>query len=355
MTLRATLLNNRTSIKIDTPCKVNLSLSVGERREDGFHNVKSIFAAFTLCDTLKFETDFGADGYNDDEILLDASELPRVLSDTLDPYRLPPEKNIVYRSIKLFKHESGFDKAVKVHIYKRIPPAAGLGGGSSDAAASLLAMNRLYGLCGFSGKLGGDQKPPALEPQKLLRMAEQLGSDVPFFLELAGQRQPENRFAAFVSGRGEHIEFAAAPYLNIVIVNPGIESGTKEAFALLDKARYGAYGENEGGKTFLSEKTLSKSDLLAALQKNPAEWPFNNDFLTVFLKTPPQNEIYNAILQDLTGQGALFCGLSGSGSSCFGIFSSFDLAKSAAGRLSGRWPLAKAAHSFSAGSFLTLC
>jgi 4-diphosphocytidyl-2-C-methyl-D-erythritol kinase len=307
-------------------------LSIGERRPDAFHNVESIFAAFTLCDTLEFEVR-GKAGVYDDEIRLSAEELPPVFRETLSPSSLPPEKNLVYRAIKLFKRESGFDRAVNVRIDKRIPPAAGLGGGSSDAAAALLAMNRL------SGEL--------VEHQKLMRMAAELGSDVPFFVEIAAPRRLDQRFcsAAFVSGRGECIELAASSTLDIVIVNPGIESGTKEAFALLDKFRTAKKGMTLKNT---QPKSRSKADLLAALEKNPAEWPFTNDFLTVFLEASPQKNVYQAILRDLTHHKALFSGLSGSGASCFGIFSCSAAAKSAAAQLSTLWPFAKAAYNFDA-------
>jgi 4-diphosphocytidyl-2-C-methyl-D-erythritol kinase len=326
------LLNNPVNFTINAPCKLNLSLSVGERRADAFHSVESIFAAFTLCDTLKFEV-HGKDSACDDKIRISTEELPPVFRETFSPSSLPPEKNLVYRAIKLFKRESGFDRVVNVRINKRIPPAAGLGGGSSDAAAALLAMNKVSGA--------------TLEHQKLMRMAAELGSDVPFFVEIASRQSLKERFcsAAFVSGRGERIELAAAPPLDIVIVNPGIESGTKDAFALLDEFR--AYEKDTPSKDMPS-KSYSKTDLLAALEKNPAEWPFTNDFLTVFLEASPQKNIYQAILRDLARHKALFSGLSGSGSSCFGIFSCSAAAKNAAAQLSAVWPFAKAAYNFSA-------
>ncbi|MDR0409816.1 MAG: 4-(cytidine 5'-diphospho)-2-C-methyl-D-erythritol kinase, partial [Spirochaetaceae bacterium] len=191
---------------INAPCKVNLDLTVGGLRADGFHDIESVFAAFTLCDTLKFEVSEAA---GDDELQLDTTELPLVFAETLDPDCLPPEKNLVYRAIKLFKRKTGFRKRTVVRVYKRIPPAAGLGGGSSDAAAALLAMNALSG--------------EPIAHKDLLRLAAELGSDIPFFIELISQRRAEGGFrsVAFVSGRGERVKLAAAPLWDIVIVNPG--------------------------------------------------------------------------------------------------------------------------------------
>jgi 4-diphosphocytidyl-2-C-methyl-D-erythritol kinase len=326
------LLNDPVNLAIDAPCKVNLNLSIGERRPDAFHSIESIFAAFTLCDTLKFEVR-GKTGAYDDEIRLSAGELPPVFRETLSPSSLPPEKNLVHRAVKLFKRESDFDRAVSVQIDKRIPPAAGLGGGSSDAAAALLAMNRLSG--------------EAVEHQKLMSMAAELGSDVPFFVEIAAPHRLGQRFcsAAFVSGRGECIELAAAPLLDIVIVNPGMKSSTKEAFALLDKFRTAKKNKPSND---MPPKSRSKADLLAALEKNPAEWPFTNDFLAVFLEASPQKNVYRAILRDLAHHKALFSGISGSGASCFGIFPCADAAKSAASQLSALWPFVQAVHNFNA-------
>jgi 4-diphosphocytidyl-2-C-methyl-D-erythritol kinase len=129
------------------------------------------------------------------------------------------------------------------------------------------------------------------------------------------------------------VETVGCPPLDAVIVNPGFESNTAKAFALLDADR--AAVPAGGGRR------LSKQDLLAALTKNPAEWPFYNDFLPVFLKTPPLNGYYADILRDLAGTGAVFSGLSGSGASCFGIFPGPDLAQAAAARLSERWPFVR--------------
>jgi 4-diphosphocytidyl-2-C-methyl-D-erythritol kinase len=324
------------NLTIDAPCKVNLNLNIGGRRQDGFHDVESIFAAFTLCDTLKFEAGEASGGSYQDEVQLDTAELPHFFGEILSPPRLSPEKNLVYRAIKLFKSKTGFDRTVKVNIVKRIPPAAGLGGGSSDAAAALLAMNTISGA--------------ALTNEELLRCAAELGSDIPFFIELAARHCPESNFcyAAYVSGRGERVEFSAAPPLDIVIANPCIESGTKEAFALLDETR-ASEKKLSLDSVDMRVKNCSKTNALAELSKDPSKWRFANDFLTVFMAQPSQKKKYQAILQDLARQGSLFSGLSGSGSSCFGIFPNSAAAKTAAHNLSAAWPFVRAARSLNAG------
>ncbi|MDR0663529.1 MAG: 4-(cytidine 5'-diphospho)-2-C-methyl-D-erythritol kinase [Spirochaetaceae bacterium] len=313
-------ISRKHSISLEAPCKVNLSLSIGARRADGFHDIESIFAAVSLSDTLRFEV-LDRGGVPACELRMDTSELPPGHGKTLAV--LPPSKNLVLRAITLWREATGFDRAIKADVYKRIPPAAGLGGGSSDAAAALLAMYRLSN--------------SDISMQKLLDLAALLGSDVPFFVRAAAG----DCSAAFVEGRGERIEPVNAPFLNIVIVNPGIESGTAEAFALLDKAREGG----TAGKT--PQKRLSKADMLLSLQKNPADWPFVNDFLPVFLEASPENNVYSAILRGLGACGAVFCGLSGSGSSCFGVFPNAQSAKAAAAILAKDWPFVRQAHSVS--------
>ena len=183
------------ALTIDAPCKINLYLRVGELRADGFHSIESLFVALSLRDTLDFELINGVGRAGDDEVYVETRELPPALGKTLEGDCLPPEKNLVYRAIKLFKRETGFDRAARVRVYKRIPPAAGLGGASSDAAAALLAMNALSGA--------------GVPAQRLMHIAAELGSDVPFFAGLAGEefayRSGFQYTAAFVHGRGEFI------------------------------------------------------------------------------------------------------------------------------------------------------
>jgi 4-diphosphocytidyl-2-C-methyl-D-erythritol kinase len=310
------------SIFLEAPCKVNLNLSIGARRADGFHDIESIFAAFSLSDTLRFEVlDEAEARLSSGEACMDTSELPPGHGKMLESSALPPEKNLVSQAIRLFKQATGFDRAIKTSVYKRIPPAAGLGGGSSDAAAALWAMYRLSN--------------SDISMQKLLDLAALLGSDVPFFVRFAAG----DCSAAFVEGRGERIEPVNPPLLNIVIVNPGMKSGTAEAFAMLDAARL----RETSDKT--PPKRLSRTDMLEFLQRNPADWPFVNDFLQVFLEMPPKNNVYRAILHDLDANGAIFSGLSGSGSSCFGVFPDSQSAKTAASILAKDWIFVRQAHS----------
>jgi 4-diphosphocytidyl-2-C-methyl-D-erythritol kinase len=265
-------------LKIRAPAKINLHLAIKDQRPDGFHNLESIFMALDFGDSLCFEL-----AKTERQCLIETNW--RVSGELA----VPPEKNIVFKAVSLFRERSGFTRGLRVSIDKRIPLGAGLGGGSSDAAAALLALNTLSGA--------------GLSAAALEALAQRLGSDVPFFLKGG---------VAWVSGRGERIQPVDAPRgLSVVLVNPGFASNTGEAFGLLDKAR-----EEKKLKTLADD--MSAEHLISALKEEPARWPYRNDFLPVFLAAG--KVVYGKILAGLRELGADFCALSGSGSTCFGIF-----------------------------------
>jgi len=324
-------------IDIAAPAKINLHLEVLDKRQDGFHNLKSIFLTVDFCDFLHFE-------------LMKGEKTAEIIMKGLD-LDLPIEKNIVFRSINLFRERTGFSEGLKVTVEKRIPAGGGLGGGSSDAAATLLALNELAGF--------------PLNRAALLETAAALGSDVPFFICQTG--------AALVTGRGETIEPIKAPRLFIVLVNPGFPSDTAAAYRLLDDYRMKnplteAQGrrcgreEREGFTTrlvnapepvraYLKKNLYSvgqvnsslltkgfrphKAGLEQKLAENPARWAFKNDFLPVFGER--ERAVYDRIIRKLRDLGAGFAGLSGAGSSCFGVFLESESAQRAAAVLRGEW------------------
>jgi len=306
-------------VTIEAPCKINLHLGIGQKRPDGFHELESIFASLALGDTLRFER-CGEKGAWHLFMNWEVPETP-----------IPPEKNLVLRAVSLFREKTGFNPGLSIDLVKRIPAGAGLGGGSSDAASALLAMNLL--------------SSSALTMDELGEMAALLGSDVPFFLSGG---------AAFVSGRGEKTEPVKAPGgLWVVLVKPPFSSDTAGAYRLLDEARERAAAspmrepvkqglpKEELPKEGLPKEELPKEALISALAQDPHCWPFKNDFLAVFLDPDrvserEQGEIafaqraaYRAILGKLRSEGASFAGLSGSGSCCFGVFSARQTAEKA--------------------------
>lgn len=281
---------------IDAPCKLNLHLEIGAKGPDGFHELESLFVPLALADSLCFEP-----GAKTGDCELSVSwEIPEE--------NLPKEKNLVFRAVSLFRQLTGFDSGLRVRLVKRIPLGAGLGGGSSDAASCLLALNQLSNI--------------VLPADELKKAALQLGSDVPFFL---------NAEAAIVSGRGEVIRpIKPVPVLWVVLVKPPIAVSTANAFRLLDEARAmepvpGTEAEKKG---FFPK--LSRESIIQALNGEPRNWPFFNDFLSV-----NAGFNYSAILEVLREKGASFAGLSGSGSCCFGIFKGKKTAEEAEKRLSG--------------------
>jgi len=276
--------------EISAPAKINLHLEVLDKRQDGFHNLESIFLAVDFCDILRFE-------------LISGKKTTEIAMNGLD-LGLPIEKNIIFRSVSLFREKTGFAEGLKVTVEKRILAGGGLGGGSSDAAAALLALNELAGF--------------PLNRAALLETAAALGSDVPFFVCQTG--------AALVTGRGETIEPVKAPRLFIVLVNPGFPSNTAAAFRLLDEHRM---------QNPLTEARMHKEGLKKMLTDNPARWGFRNDFLPVFGER--EKSVYDKIISELRDLGAGFSGLSGAGSTCFGVFLESEPAQRAATSLRGEW------------------
>jgi 4-diphosphocytidyl-2-C-methyl-D-erythritol kinase len=294
------------SCTIQAPGKINLHLRVGEHRTDGYHDLESVFLCLDFGDTLWVETGEGEPGCSIH--LAEGTEPPWVEA-------LAGGRNIINRAVSLFREGTGFDKPVRFTLKKRIPLGGGMGGGSSDAASALVALDALAGT--------------VLSRKALHGMAAALGSDVPFFLSGG---------AALVSGRGEIVRSVEIPGLApgyphapcwVVLVNPGFPSDTVEAYALLDQARHNGTAGFSGGRV------PDGNALVKALKKPPASWPFRNDFLPVFLapgpdgNAAPPGEVYRDILVDLRVFGADFSGLSGAGSTCFGIFSQKGAAEQA--------------------------
>ena len=267
------------SIRISAPCKINLHLRVLRRRADGFHNIESVFQLVSLADELTVSVS-GSEGES------------RVLSPLME---LPPV-NTVSRAIELFRAETGISSGIAVDLEKRVPAGAGLGGGSSDAAATLIALDHLF--------------ETELSRVALDAMAAKIGSDVPFFLSGG---------AAIVEGRGERVTpIPARDDLYGVLIWPGVHSSTAEAYGLVD-AWQAAHGDQGAAWPAVSE--------LADRYHGPiADWRFANSF------TAPLEARYPAIQETrlaLVASGAVFAEMSGSGSSVFGLFADRQTADNA--------------------------
>jgi 4-diphosphocytidyl-2-C-methyl-D-erythritol kinase len=179
-------------MQLFAPAKINLSFRVLRRREDGFHEIDTLMAPISLCDKLTIEPNGAETG----------------LAFSSDDPSLPAgEENLVVRAARAFFAEIKAEPRVRIELRKKIPHGAGLGGGSSDAASTLLGLNELHG------------QPLALP--SLANMAAALGSDVPFFLAPG---------AARCRGRGESVEpVATLPRLSLLLLKP--EFGVPTAWA----------------------------------------------------------------------------------------------------------------------------
>ena len=294
-------------LTVTAAAKVNLHLKVKDKRPDGFHNLESIFLALDFGDILHFEP---ISGINTVEI-----NMAKPVFSKSEPKKetelnsIPLQGNIIFKALSLFRDKTGFKQGIKIEVEKNIPIGGGLGGGSSDAAAALLALNEIAG--------------NPLNRDTILDMAGELGSDVPFFIY--------ETQAAFISGRGEIIMPIESPCLFFVLVNPGFPSDTAAAYKLLDEYR------NSGKRK--DEREINKDVLLHSCFSISQLSFFFNDFLPVFNER--EKSVYNDIISQLQELGADFASLSGAGSTCFGVFRTREAAQNAAEALCDRWPFVK--------------
>ena len=184
---------------VPAPAKLNLFLHITGRRPDGFHLLQSVFMLIDWCDTLHFE--LRTDGQISRTDLADQSHPAGSAPETL------PSDDLSVRAARALQAVSGTTLGVRISLEKRIPSQAGMGGGSSDAASCLLALQRLWGV--------------RLPPQELRTLALSLGADVPFFLS-GGH--------AWVEGIGEKITPIALPSAHFVVVKPAAGLATQGIF-----------------------------------------------------------------------------------------------------------------------------
>lgn len=254
---------------IEAPAKVNLRLRVLAREESGFHSLETVFCAISLSDQLRIVE--GGPGIR--LHVEGGGDLG------------PPERNLAVRAAHAFFSEVGQSPAIEISLRKHTPSAAGLGGGSSDAAAVLVALNALHG-------------DPLPRP-RLLQLGIALGSDVPFFL--CGSP------LALAWGRGERLlPLPPLPPRPLLVAHPGEAMPTAEAFAAI-AARRGAGG---GGRAF----SMDPADLASW---EGVERIAENDFGPVLRERIPR---LGEAEERLRAAGARVVLLAGSGSSIFGVF-----------------------------------
>jgi 4-diphosphocytidyl-2-C-methyl-D-erythritol kinase len=270
-------------VVIGAPAKVNLFLEVLDKREDGFHNINSLFQAVSLFDRLRFRRTKAHKGA--------ALSLTR-------PSNLPTdENNLIVKAFNLLRDRFDITDGLDVELEKNIPVAAGLAGGSSDGAATILAGAILFDL--------------PLDYAEMADLGLELGSDLPFFFS-HGQ--------ALVGGRGEKVRETSFPAdYWLVLVTPNMAISTAEAYAQLSlrltKSRI----------PFSLERCNTPQELVKSLGLT------GNDFEEVHLKSYPE---LRRIRSELLDRGALLARISGSGPSVFGFYS--DAPDIDGGNLAGR-------------------
>lgn len=251
------------SLQLESSAKVNLRLEILKKREDGYHELRTILQKINLSDTLHFSL----------------SKRRAISISTNHPHLPVGKKNLVYRAVRSILERSDYKGGVHIKIEKRIPLGAGLGGGSSNAAASLMALNQLLNM--------------NLPKKALMAMGLEIGADVPFFF-LEG--------AAIAFGIGERLRRIELPSLWYVLIYPNFEVSTSWTYRnfILTKRQF-HFSLHQFGKT---PEMISRN-----------LW---NDLEQVVSKKYPQIEEMKNILLSAGAEGAL---MTGSGPTVFGIFS----------------------------------
>jgi len=256
---------------LDANAKINLSLWVKERRPDGFHEISSIMQSISLCDTLTFRET------KEEGIFIDCD----------NPSIPKGPENLAHLAAKIILNFFGIPPAIFIKIQKRIPIAAGLGGGSSDAAAVMVGLLRMY-----------DKSMPIID---LMNLAQKVGSDVPFLIHGG---------LALATGRGEVLTFydtPKPPFFVLIAIPKGLEVSTKWAYENFTP------GEN-------TRKAEIFPELLPAFKRRNLEFLSErvfNDLESVTMQRHPElKQIKEALLS--VGKGVVL--MSGSGPAVFGIF-----------------------------------
>lgn len=296
-------------LTLNAPAKINWFLKILGLRDDGFHEIRSLIQKVTLYDRLTFTEAVS-------------------LSVETDAH-IPLEENLIYRAAVLLQKKCGVEKGAVIGLDKKIPMGAGLGGGSSDAAAVLLGLNELWAL--------------DLRTEELARLAAELGSDVPFFL--TGP-------ISFVSGRGEKIVSRnALKKMNILLVKPSFDIPTAWAYKKFNHMRSAEISDageaasalyyNNG--TELTKKAGKVNNIEHFIRNIERAEPGGitddvlNDLEPVVINSFP---VIAEIKERLRQQGAGFVLMSGSGSTVFGVFDSREKAEEASGYFQGFWTAA---------------
>lgn len=268
-------------MRLQAFAKINLGLDVLGKREDGYHEVRMIMQTIRMYDQLDMRK----------------SVEPGIHLTTNKKYIPVDENNLVWRAAKLMMDTCGIIEGVSIHLHKVIPVAAGMAGGSSDAAATLVGMNRLFH-CGLS-------------KEKLMKLGVQIGADVPYCVL---------RGTALAEGIGEKLTvLPPMPDCWILIGKPGISVSTKYVYTTLDLNTDTVHPDIDGMK-----KALEDGNLYGITER------MGNVLQDVTIPAYPEVE---RIKEQMKTLGAVNAMMSGSGPTVFGIFDSEEKAQKACQKL----------------------
>ena len=280
---RASFTSHPSPLILKAPAKINWFLRITGKRDDGYHNISSLFQCVDLYDDLSFTVAEGLELISDLDI--------------------PIEENIVYRTACVLKKLTSSRKGAKITLNKNIPHGAGLGGGSSDAASALKGLNTIW-------KLG-------LTGTELSSIASEIGSDVPFFLKGPG---------ALAEGRGERLRpMTVFPSVDLLIVKPDVSVSTAWAYSSYDASRK------------LTKKAIDIKLFIQAFHKQDFAFLrglIENDLEKVVAERYP---VVGDIKSELARTGAVISAMTGSGSAVFGVFENRKKAEEAAKAVQPHW------------------
>ncbi len=261
-------------LKLNALAKVNLFLKITAIRDDGYHELYSLFAFLDLVDQLEITK---SDHF---DLTFDGEFAVNLASDA--------KNNLLTKTLDLFHQQFGISKNLAIKLTKNIPIGSGLGGGSSDSASLMKALNQIYNL--------------DLSKKQLQEISLKLGSDIAFFLEDQ---------ACLLAGRGEIVvEYSNFKPMPALIINPNIALSSKEVYQKFDQQ----FSAKTADKIDFDHnlKILRSNDILNLIKNSD-----NDLFDPAITILPKITEIIKAISRQ---NGCLIAKMSGSGASCFGIF-----------------------------------
>lgn len=264
--------------------KVNLGLDILGRKENGYHEVRMVMQTVYLYD----------------RVILERSRTPGITIETNLKFLPVNENNIAYKAAELLMKEFGIDEGIRIILNKHIPVAAGMAGGSSNAAAVLYGMNRMYGL--------------GLSEEELKKRGVNLGADVPYCIM---------RGTVLAEGIGEKLTpLPSVPKCYVLIAKPPLSASTETVYEKYDALSYVEHPNIDG-----IMQGLERSDIRQVASS------MGNVLEQVMLKEYP---IIGQIKKAMLEQGALGALMSGSGPTVFGLFDSRSQAKIAARKIKSR-------------------